>query len=250
MPGLNRSIFIACIFYINNVHFCESETTCTVGQTSSDLLETNLTERILSFVADGKPQALFASIKNFHDTWKLCGVNTKLQIVKKGREFVEFIKKRFGIDASTLTDEQLYQGQPVELSGYLFFGFVFDTKLRTVTEITQGLGKVTNYNGPHSNEIGFAVTARKTIASKGQWTGTIPRGAFMYTRSILLPKCDNTETDVIEGSTTYPLYIDSDGFASFEYVVYSEKYGQGVMHGEEIHSQAAYVVSMTMKFSD
>ncbi|CAH1778205.1 unnamed protein product [Owenia fusiformis] len=167
-----------------------------------------------------------------------------------GREFVEFVKQRFGIDISALTDEQLYQGQPVDFGDYLFSGFVFDDKLRAVTEITHGLRKVTFYNDTHNKEIGFTVNARKDIVSRGQWTGTIRKNSFVYTGSILLPKCEceNTESDVIEGSTTYPWHVDANGIASFEYAIYSDKYGHGVLHGVEIHSQAAHVELMTMKF--
>ncbi|CAH1781337.1 unnamed protein product [Owenia fusiformis] len=248
MTWLHRSVFLLCIFYIENVHVLASEEACTVRQTSSDLLETNSTERLLSFAVDEKFKS--HSIKEFHDTWKLFGVNTKSDIVRKGREFAEFVKQRFGIDISALTDEQLYQGQLVDLGDVVFSGFVFDDKLRLVTEIMHGVRKVTYYNDTRSMEIGFVLRATRSMASKGQWIGTFLKDAIVSSCNIHLPKskCDNAEADIIVGTATYPWYVDEDGFTSYEYAVYSNKHGQGILHGIGMKFQAAGVDTVTMKF--
>ncbi|CAH1787776.1 unnamed protein product, partial [Owenia fusiformis] len=129
-------------------------------------VEGNSTEKTLSFLADGDPQGLFATPKVLHKTWKLFGVKSRSEIVKKGKYFVEYLKE-FGIDASSLTDEQLYQGQPVDLGDYTFFAFVLKSKLRTVTE-TMPHRRVKYYKNTYLSEIGFIATTKRPINLTGR----------------------------------------------------------------------------------
>ncbi|CAH1773695.1 unnamed protein product, partial [Owenia fusiformis] len=147
--------------------------------------EGNSTETTLSFLSDGDPSELSAAPRVLHKTWKLFGVKSRSEIVKKGRECVEYLKE-YGIDVSSLTDEQLYQGQPVDLGDYTFLGFISKTKLRAVTETTPHR-RVKYYKNAYCTEIGFGALAKKPITLIGKWNGTIPKDGGFFTASFLIP---------------------------------------------------------------
>ncbi|CAH1798901.1 unnamed protein product, partial [Owenia fusiformis] len=238
--------FILCIFLIRFVNVIDSaKCKSCIRERPVDGIPTNSTrERTLSFLAEGEPSALFTTSENFHKTWKLYGVNSRRKIIRKGREFVEFVKERFGVDVSAITDEQLYLGRPVEIGDYAVSGFVLKNNLRVVTENTPH-HRVKYYKNSHVREVGFISTAKRSMVSTGQWNGTIPKGGSVFIVHLLLSnnECDFTEEpDIIEAHPLEPFYV-VDGFVTFGAEILSNKYGHGTLRGLEMVFSTSYTVT-------
>ncbi|CAH1773696.1 unnamed protein product [Owenia fusiformis] len=208
----------------------------------------NFTDRTLSFLYDGDPIEFSATSEVLNKTWKLFRVRSRSEIVKKGRDFVKYLKE-FGIDLNSLTDEQLYQGQPVDLGDYTCFAFTFKFKLRALTE-TMPYRRVKYYKNTYLREIGFMAKAKRPITLKGKWNGTIQKDEGLYLINYFIPNSECgfvEEPDIIEGRALWPYYA-GNGFSHFGMEVFSNKYGRGTLMGVDTHA-SSFTSTVTILFT-
>ncbi|CAH1802102.1 unnamed protein product, partial [Owenia fusiformis] len=108
------------------------------------------------------------------------GVLSNADVVNKGREFVAYVKERFNINISTLTDEQLYMGSAVHFEDLTFWGYLGVADMRLVTKTTP-CQEVNYYRNPKFKSVGYIVVAdADTNLTGGTWAGLMKKNSAIF----------------------------------------------------------------------
>ncbi|CAH1802101.1 unnamed protein product, partial [Owenia fusiformis] len=156
------------------------------------------------------------------DHWKEVDPNvlSYADVVNKGREFVTYVKERFNIDISTLTDKQIYMGSAVHFGDLTFLGYLVDADLRLVTKTTP-YQEVNYYRNTKYKGVGYIIASgADTNLTGGTWTGLMPKNSAIFLEVALIDdseECNfNSEPHII---TTRSLDVHPAKYFNGEYTM-------------------------------
>ncbi|CAH1783376.1 unnamed protein product [Owenia fusiformis] len=170
-------------------------------------------------------------------------VKTDEDIFQKGREFLSYVKERYNVDMSILTDEELKMGRNVVFGNLTFMGYVLNADLRVVTETTP-IQRVTHYKNAKFRSVGYVIVATEdTILEGGKWSGLMTKNSAIFAETGII---DSKESEVDEEPhilSVRTLGVHPAKFYQGKYVnvntleaeVWSNKYGHGLQYGIDMH---------------
>ncbi|CAH1781458.1 unnamed protein product [Owenia fusiformis] len=151
-----------------------------------------------SVMADSHTPLISASPKGgFTKPWNSINpdVKTDKDVIQRGRKFLAYVKQRYNVDMSDLTDTQLLMGSEKASGNLTFMGYLFDADLRVVTETTPA-HRTTYYRNTLFDCIGYVITATEdTYLDGGEWTGMMKKYSMIYEENCVI---DSKECDVDE----------------------------------------------------
>ncbi|CAH1802103.1 unnamed protein product, partial [Owenia fusiformis] len=252
------TILIICILQAFDCGKPVGCSSCTKKKNSRGKLLNLGTGRVtFSAIMDSNADAIHREPKeNLAKVWKSIDrdVRTDEDVIQKGREFIAYVKDRFDVDMTIITDEQLQLGLYVHFGNLTFMGFVIDFDLRVVTETTP-LQHVTHYRNTKYISTGYVIVANKnTILEGGKYTGFMAKNSAIYTETAMIDsnECDFEEEPHILITRTLDAHPANfyDGkyteVNTWEGEVWSSKYGHGLQYGIDMHPM--YVMTIVNVF--
>ncbi|CAH1773779.1 unnamed protein product [Owenia fusiformis] len=208
---------------------------CTKRKGPKNRTPTNFTvyERTFTIVADGVRLSFTKAPwpKTWQDFWHDIGSSA----VKFGREFIMWAEEKYGIDANAVTDDQLTNGDEVDLGDFIFSPYKPDISFRVITETTPS--RVKYYRNTEVDDGAFLIIPKVpyTYKATGGLNVTIPEGAIVFMGAYLMEtdqECGfSSEPDVITFTTKTYLKYDENGFGPLDCDMYHRKYGVGEQLG-------------------
>ncbi|CAH1781455.1 unnamed protein product [Owenia fusiformis] len=250
-------ISISCfphVFEGGNAKKCGGcETTTADGKT------TNSGDGLVTFsaIVDSKiPPVTVSPQGGLTKAWKSINpdVKTDKDVIQKGRNFLAYLKRRYNVDMSDLTDTQLLMGSPTTSSNLTFMGYIFASDLRVVTE-TNPTYRTTYYRNTFFDCIGYGITATEdTFLDGGEWTGMMKKDSIIFEDNCVI---DSKECDFdddphfisLRSLDVHPPKFYKGEFTkvrTIEAEIESSKYGHGLLYGADIHD--VFVFSFTCVF--
>ncbi|CAH1797618.1 unnamed protein product [Owenia fusiformis] len=242
--------FLLSIFISNIVVTVNAS--CSKNKGPKNLTPTNYTvyKKTFTIIADGVRISSMPTLwpKSWQDFWE----DTGSTAVIKGRDFINWAQERYGIDAYALTDEQLTNGEEVDLGGFVFRPYMPAPKelnFRLLTETTKR--RVKFYRNTEVREAAFVLHINAEYNSTGTVKVTIPSGAVIFLGAYLIDttkECGfNSNADIIIFTTkTYLQRIG--GMAPLHFDTISNKYGVGELIGSSIASPSFFKESAVLFF--
>ncbi|CAH1802105.1 unnamed protein product [Owenia fusiformis] len=192
------------------------------------------------------------------EPWKMVDpdVKTEADVIAEGREFVAYVKQRFNVDISTLTDDELLMGSQRTFGKLSFFGYLIDADVRLISKTTPSQ-QVNYYSNTKYKGLGYALFAVDDVfLTGGEYTGLMPNQSVIYAE---IARIDSNECDFDEQLhiiKTRPLgshpakmvngvYV---GANTWEAEVWSSIYGHGVQYSVDMHG--VYVYAFVNIFSN
>ncbi|CAH1781456.1 unnamed protein product [Owenia fusiformis] len=170
-------------------------------------------------------------------------VKTDADVIQKGRKFLAYVKQRYNVDMSDITDTQLQMGSTMVAENLTFTGYVYRSNLRVVTETTPA-HRTTYYRNTLFDCIGYAFMATEdTYLDGGEWTGMMKKDSVIYEDNCVIDskECDFDDDPHILRMRTLDVHPPKFSKGEFTKVrtleaeVESSKYGLGLLYAVDIH---------------
>ncbi|CAH1797568.1 unnamed protein product [Owenia fusiformis] len=210
---------------------------------------TNFTvyKRTLTIIADG----VRVSLKKapWPDTWENFWNDAGSSTVKFGRKFIKWADEEYGFNATALTDEQLTNGDEVDLGEFIYTPYMPDITYRVISETTKT--KMTYYRNTQVRDAAFVLIAKKSFNSSGNLRETIQEGAILFMGVYIIDtskECGLSKKPEVISFTCNMDPRTDNGFGPFVCDMFSRKYGVGEQIGLSVVTSPNYFKVASVMF--